>query len=135
MSPAKGENDNGPYKVELLFDCERPEVPDSPEVSPVVCNPDVRKVRPVPDSVALHRLDCRIPGTKPWKDDEKDDQSAVVQRENAQDSPDVEIPEVVVAFLGVVKNARDKKSRQDEKEIDSNPSSPTNEEIKPVNKW
>src|SRR2546426_9544658 len=136
LSPAENENDNRPYQVKLLFHGERPEVPDSPEARPpIACYPHVGEVRPVPDGVALHLLDSRVPREQPWKDDKKDEQCAVIQRENAQHPPDVEIPEVVLAFPGVVKNARDKKSRQHEKEIDSNPSSPADEESEPVNRW
>src|SRR2546426_11265405 len=99
LSPPKGENDNGPYKIELLFDCERPEVSGSTEVAPL-CRQSSR-LRDTSSTGQRRASSTGLSDSRgePWKDDQEHDQSAVVQRENAQHSPDVEIPEAVVLSL------------------------------------
>jgi hypothetical protein len=53
------------------------------------------------------------------QDDQRD--TEVVDREDPQHAPGVEIPEVVLSTSGVEQDAGDEKTRQDEEEVDSRP--------------
>ena len=105
----------------MLFDGERPEVVDVGERPfPVHGDMDVDGVEPRP-GLTVHQVIERRPSQQrdQWNHEEEERQYAVVERENAQEAPHVEVANVVRLVAGVVENAGDEEAGQDEEELDA----------------
>ena len=118
---ASSEDHQRPEQVEVLLDGERPEVVEVGEGPvPVLGDVDVDGVEPSP-GLAVHQVvERRPPQQRDQRGHEEDErQHAVVEREDAQEAPHVEVAEVVRLVAGVVENAGDEEAGQDEEQLDA----------------
>src|ERR1700688_14105 len=100
----------------MLFDAERPEVVEVGEGPLLVSGEvDVDAVKPCPGLAVQQVVEGRSPQQRDQRGYEKDKrQHTVVEWEDAQYTPHIEIAEVIRLMAGVVKNAGDEEARQDE---------------------
>ena len=103
----------------MLLDGKRPEMVEIRERPlAILGDVDVYGVEPRP-CLALHQVvERRPPQPRNERRHEKDERKyAVIERENAQHAPHVKIAEIVRFIAGVVENASDQKSGEDEEKL------------------
>ena len=118
---ASSEDHQRPEEVEVLLDGERPEVVEVGEGPlPVLGDVDVDGVEPRP-CLAVHQVvQRRPPQQRDQRGHEEDErQHAIVEREDAEEAPHVEVAEVVRLVVGVVEDAGDEEAGQDEEQLDA----------------
>ncbi len=83
----------------------------------------IAEVKPQPSLLLGNLFQSRVGARREQRqDDEEDDQGAVVEREDAQDAAGVEVPQPAGRPLGVIEDAGDQESGQDEEEVHAAPS-------------
>ncbi len=133
MLSAQPEDYDRPNEVELLLDRQRPEMPQcTGREEPRGCHPHVVQVRPVPDRVAPEFPYHRIEAVRPRQYYEEQRKRHVIEREDAQEAPRIELTEVVLAAPSVVENSRDEISREHKEQIHTRPPDSRNPKIEPV---
>src|SRR5258706_12411581 len=83
----------------------------------------VVQVRPQPNLVVRRLVEPERLYEEERPDDERRDQDAVVEREDPQRAPDVEIEEVTAGISRVEQGARDEVARGHEEQLDADPAS------------
>ena len=115
------EDHQRPEEVEVLLDGERPEVVEVREGPlPVLGDVDVDGVEPRPCLAVYQVVQRRPPQQRDQRRHEEDErQHAIVEREDAEDAPHVEVAEVVRLVVGVVEDASDQEAGQDEEQLNA----------------
>ena len=120
--PARQHEDHQrPEEVEVLLDGERPEVVEVGEGPlPVLGDVDVDGVEPRPCLAVYQVVQRRPPQQRDQRRHEEDErQHAIVEREDAEEAPHVEVAEVVRLVVGVVEDASDQEAGQDEEQLNA----------------
>ena len=118
---ASSEHHQRPEQVEVLLDGQRPEVVEVGEGPlPMFGDVDVDGVEPSPGLAIHEEVERRPPQQRDQRGHEEEEcQHAVVEREDAQDAPHVEVAEVVRLVAGVIEDAGDEEAGQDEEQVDA----------------
>ena len=105
----------------MLLDGERPEVVEVGEGPlPLSGDVDVDGVEPRPCLAVYQVVQRRPPQQRDQRRHEEDErQHAIVEREDAEEAPHVEVAEVVRVVVGVVEDAGDEEAGQDEEQLDA----------------
>ena len=100
-----------PYEIELLLDRQAPIVTQVRHKAQTKGGGQVREVEPEPDLIFNRRS----------MHQDRREQDQVIERKNAQCSPRIEDSIVILRVLGAQQNTGNQVSRENEKEIDANP--------------
>ncbi len=128
--PGQRRDEEGPHQVELLFDRERPEVIQVHPVhvedpAPAHGDEDVGEVAPEPELLAPELRELRGPPRDEARGDEEDDQQErVVEGEDAQHAPHVEVLVVAGAPPRAEEDPGDQEAGEDEEQVDPRPPHP-----------